>query len=134
MSEFSDQAEPSGSGYGMSLLLLALGLGVLTVRMKHQQQMEQVVEVTKDFSTFQATFMSEHSFLGVHAYCKRGVYFPPSNKNIAAQRCSTIQSVAGFGYTTTRLDFTLGFMLAYCRLVEGRAFGHPIPDIRLDAW
>lgn len=61
MSEFSDQAEPSGgSGYGLSLLVLALGLGVLTIRMKHQQ-MEQVVEVTKDFKTFQATFMSEQT-------------------------------------------------------------------------
>eukprot|EP00752_Nemacystus_decipiens_P001495 g1469.t1 len=58
MSEFGDQAEPSSSGYGLSLLMLALGLGVLTIRMKHQQQMEQVMEVTKDFSTFQATFMS----------------------------------------------------------------------------
>lgn len=63
MSEFADQAEPSGSGYGLSLLVLALGLGVLTIRMKHQQQMEQTVEVTKDFTTFQATFMSEHASL-----------------------------------------------------------------------
>lgn len=64
MSEFSEQVGPSGSGYGLSLLLLALGLGVLIVRMKHQQQLEQPVEVTKDFKTFQATFMSEQTPLG----------------------------------------------------------------------
>lgn len=58
-----DQVEPSTtSGYAVSLLLLGLILGVLTIRMKHQQQMEQLVEVTKDFKTFQATFMSEHEY------------------------------------------------------------------------
>ncbi len=59
MSEF-DQVEPSTtSGYAMSLLGMGLGLGVLTIRMKYQQQIEQLVEVTKDFKAFQTTFMSE---------------------------------------------------------------------------
>lgn len=62
MSDF-DQLEPSTtSDEAVSLLLLGLVLGVLSIRMKHQQQMEQLVEVTKDFKTFQRTFMSKHVF------------------------------------------------------------------------
>lgn len=80
MSEFSDQVEPEPSGYGLSLLLLALGLGVLTIRMKHQQQMEQLVEVTKDFTTFQATFMSEQTCLGSATIGENQVTYRPTKQ------------------------------------------------------
>lgn len=56
-----EQVDPSvASEEAMLLFLLGLVLGVLSIRMKHQQQTEQLVEVTKDFKTFQATFMSKH--------------------------------------------------------------------------
>ncbi|CBN76799.1 conserved unknown protein [Ectocarpus siliculosus] len=57
MSEFLEVEPSTSTGYALSLLMLGLGLGVLTVRMEHQQRMEQLVEVTKDFKTFQASFM-----------------------------------------------------------------------------
>lgn len=59
MSEFDQEVEPfTTSGYAVSLLVLGLGLGLLTVRHAATKQ-EQSLEVTKDFKTFQATFMSE---------------------------------------------------------------------------
>lgn len=63
MSEFHEVEPSTSTGYALSLLMLGLGLGVLTIRMEHQQRVEQLVEVTKDFKTFQASFMGEHEHL-----------------------------------------------------------------------
>ncbi|CAM9091697.1 unnamed protein product [Hapterophycus canaliculatus] len=58
MSELDEEVEPfTTSGYALSLLVLGLGLGLLTVRHAATKQ-EQLLEITKDFKTFQATFMS----------------------------------------------------------------------------
>lgn len=64
MRDFDDVDPSTTSEEAMLLFLLGLVLGVLSIRMKHRQQTEQLVEVTKDFKTFQATFMSEHVFRG----------------------------------------------------------------------
>lgn len=59
MSDLEQEVEPfTTSGYALSLLVLGLGLGLLTVRHAAAKH-EQLLEVTKDFKTFQATFMSE---------------------------------------------------------------------------
>ncbi|CAM9104480.1 unnamed protein product [Scytosiphon promiscuus] len=57
MSDLEEEVAPfTTSGYALSLLALGLGLGLLTVRHAATKQ-EQLLEVTKDFKTFQATFM-----------------------------------------------------------------------------
>lgn len=68
-------AEPSSNGYAMVLVALGSVLGVLTVRVRHQQKLEQrtaggEIVVTSDFKSFQATFMSE---CFVHFVC--GIFF-----------------------------------------------------------
>lgn len=71
--------EPSSTGYAVVLLGLGLGLGVLTIRVRYQQKIEErnaaggEMVVTKEFKSFQATFMSE-SMLGSSLHCG-GVIF-----------------------------------------------------------
>lgn len=57
-------AEPSSNGYVMVLMALGSVLGLLTVRVRHQQKLEErtaggEIVVTSDFKSFQALFMSE---------------------------------------------------------------------------
>lgn len=58
------EPEPLAGGYTLALFGLGLVLGVLTIRVRHQQKLEErnaggEIVVTQDFKNFQATFMSK---------------------------------------------------------------------------
>lgn len=55
---------PYPGGYTLALFGLGLALGVLTIRVRHQQKLEErnaggEIVVTQDFKNFQTTFMSK---------------------------------------------------------------------------